>query len=332
MSDPVKQKIIAYFYGRLSPKDEAGLLGWVKESETNRNYFFQLKESLDPEKMEHPLLRSSYAELQNKLMIDQQFRSASTGKFRKLQLSFTRIAAMLLLALTLGFAIAWLITGIPLEKSQVVWFETHVPRGEKSQLLLPDGSKVWLNSESILSYPSNFMDGDRDVKLKGEAYFEVSKVNGSLFTVETRDYNVRVLGTKFNVTAYADFNRTETTLIEGRIEVRKGKQTIDVDPGETLTYQDNQFFTKMSNAPKSARWKDDIFDFDRITFHELVIRLERWYDVDIEIKSPDLNSIVYSGVFKNEETIDQVLNTLELTMPIHYTRDGFRKFKVELNR
>jgi len=176
------------------------------------------------------------------------------------------------------------------------------------------------------------MDGNRNVKLNGEAYFEVAKHNGSVFTVETPDYNVRVLGTKFNLMAYENFNRTETTLIEGMIEIQKGKQIIDVVPGQTFTYKDNQFFSKETKAAKSSRWKDDVFDFDQITFQEMVIRLERWYDVDIEIRSEELKQITYSGVFKNEETIEEVLNTFQLTMPIRYTRDGFRKFNIRMNK
>jgi ferric-dicitrate binding protein FerR (iron transport regulator) len=239
---------------------------------------------------------------------------------------------MVVLAAVSGFMAASLLTGGSSQKTSLVWFETQVPRGEKSLLLLPDGSKVWVNSESSLSYPANFMDGNRNVKLNGEAYFEVAKLNGSVFTVETPDYNVRVLGTRFDLMAYENFNRTETTLIEGKIEIQKGKQIIEIVPGQTFIYKENQFFSKETMAAKSSRWKDDIFDFDQITFQEMVIRLERWYDVDIEIKSPELNQIIYSGVFKNEETIDEVLNTFQLTMPIRYTRDGFRKFNIRMNK
>lgn len=328
IDNSIQLKISAYFNGQLSPEEEAEILRWIKESKENREYFFQLKRKLDPEKTEHPLLHSSYAELRSRMLINKQFGLNQSSKLRKLQVSFSGIAALMLIALTLGFAVAYLLTGNPSVKSDVVWFETQVQRGEKSQLLLPDGSKVWMNSESNLSYPGNFMEGNREVKLKGEAYFEVAKLNGSAFTVETKDYNIRVLGTKFNVMAYEDFNRTETTLIEGKIKIQHGKQLIDVAPGQTFIYKDNRYLTKNTNAPQAARWKDDIFDFDQVTFQELVVRLERWYDVDIEVKSPELNDVVYSGVFRNEETIMQVLNTFQLTMPISYTREDFRKFSI----
>ena len=328
----MKDQILAYFNGQLSPSEEANLLNWLNANEANRAIFLQIKNNLDPVRMEHQLLSSSYAELKSKLLIRQQFNSVPVIPFKKQKFLFLKIAAMLVLAAVSGFMIAYLLTGRPNSATETVWFETQVPRGEKSVLLLPDGSKVWMNSESSLSYPGNFMDGNRNVKLKGEAYFEVAKKDGLPFTVETRDYNVRVLGTKFNVMAYSDFDRTETTLIEGKLEIQKGKQTVDVVPGQPSTFKDNQFFTKDTNALKSSKWKDDVFDFDQITFQELVVRLERWYDVDIEIKNPELNQITYSGVFKNEETIEEVLNTFQLTMPIRYTRDGFRKFDIRMNK
>jgi len=329
VNDTIERKIRDYFNGQLPAPEEAKLIQWLKLDEKNKTYFFSFKENLDPQEMQHTLLQSSYTELKSKLLINQEFNSKLTGRVQRLQLSFLRIAAMLLIAAIGGFSVAYLMIENNAPKAAVVWFEMHVPRGEKSQLLLPDGSKVWVNSESDISYPSNFMDGNREVKLIGEAYFEVAKFESKPFTVKTNDYNIQVLGTKFNVMTYADFHRSETSLIEGKIEIQKGEQTISVLPGETITYTDNQFSIKELNVSHTTRWKDNIFDFDRITFKELTTKLERWYDVDIEIKNPELNKIVYSGAFKNEETIWQVLNTIQLTLPIRYTREGFRKFVIE---
>lgn len=331
VNETIDKRIQDYFNGQLSSAEEAELVQWLLLDESNKVYFLKYKENIDIQSIEHPLLQSSFAELKSKLLINQQFNPKQTGKFRSIQLSFSRIAAMLLLALITGFFAAYFLLDRT-SQNKVVWFETQVPRGEKSQLFLPDGSKVWVNSESSISYPSNFMDGNREVKLTGEAYFEIAKLQNLPFIVETHDYNIRVTGTKFNVMAYSDFNRTETSLIEGKIEIQKGSQIIAVVPGESLTFADNEFSIKRNNATKTARWKDEVFDFDRITFKEMSIRLERWYDVDIEIKSPELNDIVYSGVFKNEETIWQVLNTFQLTLPIRYTRADFRKFVIEKNK
>jgi ferric-dicitrate binding protein FerR (iron transport regulator) len=140
-----------------------------------------------------------------------------------------------------------------------------------------------------------------------------------------------VLGTKFNVTAYADFKRTETSLIEGKIEIFKGDKVFPAVPGQEITFTDNHFYIINTDTNLSTKWKDDIFDFDKIPFQELIVRLERWYDVEIEIQNTELNDILYSGIFKNEETIWQVLNTFQLTIPIRYSRVGFRKFLIKPN-
>ena len=190
VNETTERKISNYFNGKLSAAEEAELIQWLKQSEENKAYFLSCKERIDPQEIEHPLLQSSFAELKNRLLINQEFNSSLTGRVRRLQLSFSRIAAMLLVALIAGFSIAYLLTGSKMTKTNVVWFETHVPRGEKSQLILPDGSKVWLNSESDISYPSDFMDGNRVMKLSGEAYFEVAKLENKPFTVETNNYSI----------------------------------------------------------------------------------------------------------------------------------------------
>ncbi len=323
----IKEKILSYFNGNLSSSGEAELLKWINQDTKNLDFFFNLKNELDPEEIRHEQLAESYAELRNRLFINSQFRQSKPRKTRKLYIQISRIAALLFVVVALSFSLAWLMTNQ--HQKEVVWFETNAPRGEKSQLLLPDGSKVWLNSESTLSFPSNFVDRNREVKLEGEAYFEVKKLHGLPFTVKTQAYDVHVLGTKFNVMAYKDFNRTETSLIEGHVQVQKGEQIVDLEPGQMLTYKDNKLEVQQTNTVRSSFWKDDKFNFDHVTFKELVLRLERWYNVDIKLNSEELNDIVYSGVFKNEETIWQVLNSIEMTLPIKYHRSGFREFVIE---
>ena len=331
-NDSMEKIIRDYFNGQLTEDEEVNLMDWMKSDETNKAFFFRIKETLRPEEMKHPLLQSSYNELRGRLLLNWQFQTQVFNRVRRFQLSFSKIAAMLVVALMTGFSFAYFLVGRDVPQNEIVWFETIVPRGEKSQLVLPDGSKVWVNSESRLSYPSDFMNGDRKLKLTGEAYFEVTKLQSTPLTVETNDYSVRVIGTKFNVMAYPDFNRTETSLVEGKIEIQKGEQGIPVDPGQIITYAENKFKIKEGNTKLTTQWKNDVFDFDKITFKELVVRLERWYDVDIEIKNPKLNEIIYSGVFKNEETIWQVLQTFELTLPIRYERVDFRKFIIVMKK
>lgn len=329
VENTIEKQIRDYFNSTLSAAEEADLVRWIKDSNENKEYFINYKKKLDARDVDHPLLESSFAELKNRLILSNEFNSAMSGKVKKIQLSFARIAAMLLIALLAGFSVSYFMGRQHSSPNHVVWFETHVPKGEKSQLILPDGSKVWINSESTISYPSNFIDGQREIKLSGEAYFEVAKLENKPFVVKTRSYDIKVLGTKFNVMAYPDFNRIATSLIEGKIVIQKGEQSIPVIPGEIFTCSNDKYSIKEAKVDQTARWKDNIFDFDQITFKELIARMERWYDVDIKVTSPELEGILYSGVFKNEETIGQALNTIQLTLPIRCTNVGFREFVIE---
>ncbi|MBS2098112.1 FecR family protein [Carboxylicivirga linearis] len=205
------------------------------------------------------------------------------------------------------------------------WCEMIVPKGEKSQVILPDGTHIWLNSESYLKYPTHFGSKERKVVLEGEAYFKVAKNKDVPFLVKTKDYVTRVLGTEFNVMSYSDFDRTETTLKEGSvsIEVERGEKIAKVAvlrPGQKISYSKltKKYSVIETDPDQVIAWKNNVFEFDKITLKELVLRLERWYDVNIELQDAELAVLRYTGKFKNEESIRQVLDIIKITTPINY--------------
>ena len=325
----IEKTVHSYFNGQLAAAKEKELAEWIKADAENRMFFESVKARFDADSAKHDLLDQSWSGLQYRIYINSQFKARRKPDIKRLNTNFTRVAAVVLAIVGLSFVLAQLMPRIDQLNTEVSWFETVAPRGEKSVITLPDGSKVWLNSETGIQYPGNFIDGNRKIKLSGEAYFEVEKLKGSTFTVETKDYSVEVLGTKFNVMAYDDFDRTETSLIEGKVRVKHGQRSIEMKPGQELTFKENQFFLENKNTRQAMVWKDDIFDFDRIRLGELVKRLERWYDVEINMEDHGLKEEIYSGVFKNEETIWQVLSTLQLTLPINYERTGFREIEIK---
>lgn len=326
--ESIKSKIHQYFNGRLNSQHEKELVDWINEDYRNREFFRKQKHSLSPSDIDHPLVESSWHELKNKIFIQQQFLSKEKKVTRSIFHRIGRIAALALVVVGLSFLMSRILVNIPYFDTAVVWFETTAPRGEKARIQLPDGSRVWLNSETKISYPSNFSDGNRKVKLSGEAYFEVEKQKGALFHVETRDYIVEVLGTRFNVMAYSDFNRTETTLLEGKVKIIKGKKELNVVPGQKAVFRGNQFYVDETGTETAKYWTEDRFAFDGVSFEELVKRLGRWYNVDISITSENLKQVTYSGIFKNEETIIEVLNSVQVLIPFEYTRIDERKFEI----
>ena len=129
--------------------------------------------------------------------------------------------------------------------------------------------------------------------------------------------------------AYEDFDRTETTLVEGIVYIHKGSQNLTLKPGERAVFSKNYLTKSSAQVRQATLWKDNKFYFDNIPLRELARRLERWYDVKIILKDPSLKDIYYSGYFKNEETVWQVLAVIQMTTPIQYERNQFREITIE---
>jgi len=195
---------------------------------------------------------------------------------------------------------------------------------------------VWLNSESKLRYPANFSQKERWVELSGEAFFSVTRHGDQSFFVKTTDFNIRVTGTKFNVMAYEDFNRTEASLEEGRIELlsNSGKEKIaQLKPNQKIIFsKEKHEYTIVKSKPEiESSWKNNEFVFEDIEFSEFAKRLERWYNVEIIFADQELSKIRYTGKFKNKETIWQVLDIIKLTTNIEYTLND-RKLIIKKTR
>ncbi|MDP4183665.1 MAG: DUF4974 domain-containing protein [Bacteroidota bacterium] len=231
--------------------------------------------------------------------------------------SILKYAAVFLLA----FITFWVVEKYKIEK--ISYCETIVPKGEKSQVVLPDGTKIWINSESKLKYPTNFNKNSRVVELTGEAYFKVAHDGMKPFIVKTKAYSVKVLGTEFNLMDYDDYHRTETTLFKGSVEILNNNNDLvyTLKPGEKIIYSENsgRFEMKKINDSSTAAWKDNVFFFEDVSFKELCSRLSRWYDVDVILSDKSLENIRFRGKFKNKKSIWQVLNIIKETTPISYT-------------
>ena len=190
------------------------------------------------------------------------------------------------------------------------------PYGARTSFKLPDGSEVWLNSGSSLSFPRQY-GAVRKVKLKGEAYFKVAK-DGKRFIVETGQGQVEVMGTSFDVKAYPEEN-FETTLVEGVVKVcDKTRLLATLKPGErSVLSTTNSFSLKAVNTDLITSWKDGKLIFVKEPFANVVRELERWYNVKIEIQGNRLKNLGYTGTIEME-TFGEILELLNTTTPIKY--------------
>lgn len=207
----------------------------------------------------------------------------------------------------------------------------NTPRGGQYKINLPDGTKVWLNAASSLTYPSQFTAKERRVELSGEAYFEVasqvltnSKGNSKIpFIVKTQNQEVEVIGTHFNVKAYNDDNDSETTLLEGKVKVVgysngvKSNEEKILNVGQSAIWNNGKIVIEAVNTEKAIAWKDGKFAFSGENIKDLMSNISRWYNVEVAYDG-DVSEVNFEGSISRYETISEVLRKLELTGTVHF--------------
>ncbi|WP_316823815.1 FecR family protein [Pedobacter miscanthi] len=199
------------------------------------------------------------------------------------------------------------------------------PAGGQYQVTLPDGTKVWLNALSSLKYPTSFTGKYRTVELTGEGYFEVAKNKNKPFKLKTAKQEISVLGTHFNVSAYADEDEIKTTLVEGGVAVKNFSPlaTGVLKPGQQAIFHDTGFKVSNVDVEEYIAWKNGFFMFNNEDIKTAMQKLARWYDVEIEYVG-DFDGIYFGGSFSKNNSLQQTLKILEST-------DKF-KFKIEGRR
>lgn len=205
---------------------------------------------------------------------------------------------------------------IKARETEVEYNMIVVPRGGIYSLVLSDGTRVFLNSESELKYPVNFAGGDRNVELKGEAFFDVTRDPEHPFIVKTGEMNIRVLGTSFNVSAYMDDPAIRTTLFSGRVEILVNETTLkqELRPGmqANWTIGSDEIEVRMVNLDAASLWRDGIIVLDDDELEGVMRMLSRWYNVTYEFKGDGREKHTFTGKINRNEDLESVLRTLTL--------------------
>jgi len=198
--------------------------------------------------------------------------------------------------------------------SPVTYNTLATPRGGQFQLVLPDGSKVWLNASSSIHFPTAFTGNQRNVELTGEAYFEIAKNKAKPFHVNVNGMQVEVLGTHFNVNAYADEGTIKTSLLEGSVKIKKGNISGLLKPGQEgqLNETTHNIEIKKADVNEAIAWKNGLFEFDGADIKSIMREIGRWYDVEIVYagKVPDRR---FEGKISRDAQLSDVLKILELS-------------------
>lgn len=193
-----------------------------------------------------------------------------------------------------------------------------VPRAGLYSITLSDGTKVWINSKSRLSYPVAFSDSKREVSLWGEAYFEVAHNPQKPFVVVCNNTTISVTGTEFNVESYTQGN-TITTLVNGGVSLSRGGKTVSLSKGMQGVATDSCITTNHVNVNEYISWKSGYFEFDNTTLAEITARLSRWYDVEFDFKDPTLMALTFSATFPMEENLSFIVQLIEKISSARFT-------------
>lgn len=337
----IKQLLDRFHKGISTPEENKILQSYLEENNSSleelaRDYWLN----------ETGMLQGNAAESLSKLHASLGFEeeNQNRGKYRKVIRMVARYAAIFIV----GFGLAWFFVYRTSPAERTVGaksFKVYVGYGSKSTVELPDGSIVSINSGSSLSCDPDFEKGKRIVTLNGEAYFEVKHDTLHPFFVKTKDITVKVLGTKFNVKSYADEISTETTLVTGKVEILtngryndKGSKPIFLAPNQKAIYTrgSNQITVNNADEKESSvnvpekltikqkvkteietSWKNNILVFNSEPFSEIATKLERWYNVEIDMKNSSIAPVVFSGKFDKED-IREVLRALSMIEPFKY--------------
>lgn len=201
----------------------------------------------------------------------------------------------------------------------------QIPKGGEYELILPDGTHVWINSDSELSFPTQFDSTRREVFLTGEAYFSVTKDKEKPFIVKVNeDIEIKVLGTQFNVQAYQDENTIETTLCEGSVNVSDGKQKVTLTPSLQAVYSKStkNLITRKVDTRLYSSWKDGLFVFENKPLEEIMTTLSRWYNIHVFYANQAVKTYHFTGDLERYGDFRKTLGMIEKATSIRFVING----------
>lgn len=206
----------------------------------------------------------------------------------------------------------------------------NTPRGGTYQIKLSDGTQVWLNASSSLKFPASFVSlKERKVELTGEGYFEVAKNKALPFIVISKGQQVEVLGTHFNISSYKEDVAVKTTLLEGSVKVKSNKESLLLMPGQQSILINGKTKVIQVQTEDVVAWKSGYFMFNNESLEDIMLKVARWYDVDVEYKNVSTRKITFFGTVSRFSNISEVLRKLELTGEVKFEIEGKRIIVIE---
>lgn len=307
------ENIIKYLQNKASDREKEQILDWIDESIENKEEFISIKKAWAFSKTANENVDSTW----NSVILPEINRIKRNTSL----VSYLQRAAVVIILIGLGAMSQYFIGK---SKSSVYHsnFYVEAPLGQMTNVTLPDGTLVMLNSGSSLSYNKSFSEGERRVDLSGEAFFNVKKDKEYPFTVSTNLLDIKVYGTSFNVQSYPEDKNINVTLVEGSIGVmnKDGKEITRLKPGENAFMHESGGRVHIShvNTGIYTSWRNGLATFRGEKLEDLAQKIERWYNVEIIILNKELGEGRYFGTILKNKPIDQILEVLKLTTSLEY--------------
>ena len=295
--------LMKYIKGETTPEEREKVVRWLDEDPEHMHQYRSLRKLYDI---------SLWSPIEETRQEEKQTRT-----LKPVWIEFLKVAAVILITF-LGTKAFFDWKEDPVKMQTVI-----VPAGQRAELLLADGTKVWLNSRSKLKFPDRFQKDARNVELDGEGYFEVTHKEEAPFTVHTSRYDVKVLGTEFNVKAYNSKNQFETSLLKGCVEVSDANksQIVRLRPDEKVISDGSQLIRSAISDKNYFRWKEGLLCLDDESIGGLIDKLELYYDVKIIVQQASLMKYHYSGKFRISDGVEHVLKVLQLKHKFTYIEE-----------
>jgi ferric-dicitrate binding protein FerR (iron transport regulator) len=295
--------------GDASQEEKEAIQRWMEADEKNRKELMSL--------------RTLYNITVANLPETSQTVVPPTGRTRRIVTELLKAAAVIFLTFTCTRLFLF-----PEPKDAAVTDGTHtqtlhVPAGQRAELTLADGTKVWLNSQTTLRFPDRFTETSREVVLDGEGYFDVMHDANSPFRVITQEHAVNVFGTEFNVMSYSKNGYFETSLLDGSVEITSDitRQTVSLMPGNCAYTENGELTVSAIEHYERFLWRNGIISFEHERVETLLRKLELYYDVEIVNQNKSIAGLRYTGKFRTKDGIEHVLNVLQVPTGLRYRKD-----------
>lgn len=288
-----------FFEGKTSIDEEKVIRRWLDQSEVNGKIFMEERKTYDA------LLFTSRDVMNKKKRL---------SAFTPWMISTVAAVALLLIV---GGLYLFNNNHYPEQYNTIL-----VPSGQRINLILADNSNVWLNANTTLRYPTQFSKKNRTVYLDGEGYFEVSKNEKKPFIVKTGLGDVQVTGTSFNVEASSKHNIFETSLFTGSVDIYRNEAKLaSLNPNQKSTLENNMLLVSKITDNDEYLWRKGLIAFNNKKLDEILLSLEKYFDVDIHIDSQSLPQHTYTGKFRQSDGVDYALRVLQKSIHFSYLRD-----------